>query len=313
MNTPNFIENIDWSELRQQKTQLLDTITWLSNFPANNIAKDLDGILHLIDHLQDYAVDELGINENHIFDFEKEEEREKETPQELFAREMADTIYDTAVEYESIYCDMPEGMTIEFVDEVLNNQYNIDIMKGDMRAAILEDVLEHPEDFNTEEIDSNDGTIKVLCYDYTLIEKYGGTIDHFIENEYNKTRTKTLKLCPHCYSDNVQIRQWHNANTGKYIQDDNSCSCMDCDLDCEELLEVEMPYLREVIGFQVFNKDGNVHPRLISDKHICRLSQANEIIEGTLNKDGMPTYKLVTVWSGVMNEPEPIFGGDPRS
>ena len=30
---------------------------------------------------------------------------------------------------------------------LLNNQYNINIMKGDMREAILNDVLEHPEDF----------------------------------------------------------------------------------------------------------------------------------------------------------------------
>ena len=313
MNIPNFIENIDWSLLRQQKRTLLETIE-AEKGGFEEMLNNLEGIVNLIDHLQDYAVDVLGIDENYVFDMELEEEREKETPQELFAREMADTIYDLVVEGEGIYFDMPEGMTIEFVDEVFNNQYNIDIMKSDMREAILNDVLEHPEDFDTEEIDSNDGTIKVLCYDYTLIEKYGGTIDHFIENEYNKTRTKTLKLCPHCYSDNVQIRGWRNANTGKYIQDDNNCDCMDCNVDCDELLEVEMPYLREVIGFQVINKDGNVHPRLMNYKHICRLSQANEIIESTLNKDGMSTYRLLTIWSGVMNEePEPIFGGDPRS
>lgn len=311
MNTPNFIEKIDWSELRQQKTQLLDTINWLSNFPANNIAKDLDGIVHLIDALQDYATDELGINENHIFDFEKEE-RELETPQELFAREMADTIYDMVVEGESIYFDMPEGMTIEFVDETLNDQYNIDIMKGDMREAILEDVLEYPEDFEKDE----EGK---FCYDYTLIEKYGGTIDHFIVEQFYKDKTKDLFICQHCYSDNVELKMWVKANTNKLSTEVESgeggledCWCNDCQQH-GELTKEEIPYLRNVIGFQVVDKYGYEHPRLISNSHICRLSQANEMIEDR-DKDGNTKWRLKTVWSGIIENPIPIFGDeDPRN
>jgi len=311
METPEFIKNIDWSLLRNQKATLLETIE-AEKGGFVEMLNNLEGIVHLIDTLQDYAVDELGINENCIYDFEKEEERELETPQELFAREMAETIYDIVVEGEGIYFDMPEGMTKEFVDKVTSDQYNIDIMKGDMREALLNDVMNYPNDFTTENINGE----QVLCYDYTLIDKYGGTIDKFIEEQFYKNKTKELYVCQHCYSDNVELQMWVNANTKELStevdsDDDDECWCNDCQQH-GELTKVEIPYLREVIGFQVIDNKGNVHPRLISDKHICRLSQANEMIDD-VNKDGISMYRLQTIWSGIIENPEPIFGGDPRS
>jgi hypothetical protein len=72
---------IDWSELRNQKRTLLQVITELEKGfksgtvegNANEVVNNLTGILHLIDSIQDYAVDELGMNENNIFDFEQED------------------------------------------------------------------------------------------------------------------------------------------------------------------------------------------------------------------------------------------------
>jgi hypothetical protein len=73
MKTPYFIENIDWTDLRTQKTLLLETINNDAVSPEHK--EGLEGILALIDALQDFAVDEMGISEMHVFDFELEDER----------------------------------------------------------------------------------------------------------------------------------------------------------------------------------------------------------------------------------------------
>ena len=61
---------MDWELLRQQKLLLLDVIDYLENDTPYSIPDDNDekhaeglrGILHLIDHIQDEAVD-LGIED----------------------------------------------------------------------------------------------------------------------------------------------------------------------------------------------------------------------------------------------------------
>jgi len=91
-NTPEWIKRIDWTDLRGQKTVLIKLADAIRNtLPQPNtdmvailVPKDtedvLEGILSLIDALQDYAVDELGVPEMHVFDFELEEERELKEP-----------------------------------------------------------------------------------------------------------------------------------------------------------------------------------------------------------------------------------------
>lgn len=70
-NTPDPIKKIDWSELRKQKSSLIRTISGMLEGEEQD---NLTGILHLIDAVQDYAVDELEISSIHVFDFEEEEE-----------------------------------------------------------------------------------------------------------------------------------------------------------------------------------------------------------------------------------------------
>ena len=65
-NVPEFIKNIDWSELRNQKGLLLSTIEDMrenenkASYYADSIDA-LEGILSLIDAVQDYAVDTAEI------------------------------------------------------------------------------------------------------------------------------------------------------------------------------------------------------------------------------------------------------------
>lgn len=65
------VTKIDFSDLRNQKRELLKVIAQ-RDLPEHE--DELSGILHLIDSLQDYAVDELGLNEKDVFDFADEDE-----------------------------------------------------------------------------------------------------------------------------------------------------------------------------------------------------------------------------------------------
>lgn len=60
------IDNIDFNLLRDQKTALL-SIRQEILAPAQ--ADALEGILCLIDAIQDYAVDVLGVNKESVFNF----------------------------------------------------------------------------------------------------------------------------------------------------------------------------------------------------------------------------------------------------
>lgn len=64
------IENIDWKMLSRQKSTLNDLIDnhRYSQFKDEQAkVSDLEGLMSLIDVIQDYAVDTLGKDENEIF------------------------------------------------------------------------------------------------------------------------------------------------------------------------------------------------------------------------------------------------------
>lgn len=58
--TREFFENVDWKLLQDQKN-------WLLNYPVP--CEAVLGLIELIDNLQDYTVDELGMDENVVFNF----------------------------------------------------------------------------------------------------------------------------------------------------------------------------------------------------------------------------------------------------
>ena len=73
-----FFEKIDWSELRNQKASLLAVIEYYEKNKVPFIPEHLTGILHLIDSIQDHAVDDLKIVDSiHVYDFEAEDDREE--------------------------------------------------------------------------------------------------------------------------------------------------------------------------------------------------------------------------------------------
>lgn len=70
---PNFMQKIDWTMLRTQKINLLVVIDYLErNKLPQTFVDDLNGILALIDSLQDAAVDDYGLDENLVFSLHPE-------------------------------------------------------------------------------------------------------------------------------------------------------------------------------------------------------------------------------------------------
>jgi hypothetical protein len=308
METPKFITNIDWTDLRTQKTLLLETINNDAVDPEHK--EGLEGILALIDALQDYAVDELGVDEMHVFDFELEEEREQSTPEENFARESAEKIFDELCESDGFHQE--DDMSEEFISSVMADRFQSDIIKALIRAQIINDLKENPKAF---QYDSKN----VPIYDSNMREDYEGLVINYIRERFNSGKTKTLWLCPHCGSDNVQHKALVNANSNEILDGDVDTDedgyCNDCE-QSGELLTQELPLYKKVIGYQVVGKEdheneGDIHPLMDASFSLYSLSQAKEMLEddNTMYKG---EWKLLTIWSGDVEEPTMMFEGDPR-
>lgn len=66
--TKEFFDHVDWPQLRAQKLTLLELV---EEYPL------LDGLVNFIDHIQDHAVDALGVPEEEVFLFDTEDESEE--------------------------------------------------------------------------------------------------------------------------------------------------------------------------------------------------------------------------------------------
>jgi len=69
------IKDIDFDMLKKQKTILINMIQdWGEADDENQKkdAKEAEGIIYLIDAIQDYAVDKLGMKESDVFNIDKE-------------------------------------------------------------------------------------------------------------------------------------------------------------------------------------------------------------------------------------------------
>lgn len=60
MTTEEFFADIDWDLLRKQKKALL------------NAVEAIEGVINLIDSIQDHAVDVLGVPAQNVFLFEED-------------------------------------------------------------------------------------------------------------------------------------------------------------------------------------------------------------------------------------------------
>lgn len=101
VQVPEFIQKMDWVNLREQKEILLSIISW-NKVPLLN--DNLQGIVHILDAIQDYAVDVAGYSETDVFLFDTDDQKE-EVPENIWS------------EIHSIY----EEEGIVFIDAWLTN------------------------------------------------------------------------------------------------------------------------------------------------------------------------------------------------
>jgi hypothetical protein len=78
-NTPQFMFEIDWELLREQKEKIIDLADDEEHkrFTPEEITV-FDGIIHLIDAIQDYAVDECEFPTQEVFGYSLDEEDEND-------------------------------------------------------------------------------------------------------------------------------------------------------------------------------------------------------------------------------------------
>lgn len=67
LKKPNFIREMDWSKLKQQK-EVLTGIIQSRKILGSIICDNLDEISKLIDSIQDYAINDLQIDEGVVYD-----------------------------------------------------------------------------------------------------------------------------------------------------------------------------------------------------------------------------------------------------
>ena len=85
----NITVEVDLDLLKEQKKALLEVMNYV-----DSLSDELNGLLNLIDAIQDYAVDTLGVEESLVYEFPEDKKAKKvEKFIELFA-EKKDVIKD---------------------------------------------------------------------------------------------------------------------------------------------------------------------------------------------------------------------------
>ena len=64
---PEFMLKMDWELLRKQKQTILE-VSEMGCFTEGDY-DSFNGLIALIDAIQNYAVDEMGLTEDEVFDF----------------------------------------------------------------------------------------------------------------------------------------------------------------------------------------------------------------------------------------------------
>lgn len=136
-------------------------------------------------------------------------------------------------------------------------------------------------------------------------------------------KTKTLYICTHCQSDNVQVKAWVEPNKNNAyvdeVEGDELGWC--CDEELHTVIDTaELNDDAKVIGFQVVGEDGSeqegeMHPNMDASFCVYSLKQAQEMLNDKRNHSSVhdEQWRLLTIWDGDVEEPTLMFSGDPRS
>jgi len=236
---------------------------------------------------------------------------------EKFANAMSDQLYQMRSEdinLNTLFDDDGKQIPVDFIDKALNSTTYTEQMKLLIRLSVLDDVTKNPNKYYQKHTGAGDDTEYVYSDD---VYDHAYLVDHYIEDLYANTQTKTVYICSHCNSDNVQVQAWVRPNQGmQYVDEvaegDMPGWCDDCGLSAViETTEVKRRH--KVVGFQVAddNRDGvEQHPHMDASFCLYSLEQARAMLDDDNNGDEQ--WKLVAIWTADVEEPTMMFEGDPR-
>lgn len=226
MDALEFIKKIDWSLLKEQKKCLIASIEYFHLHKVPEIPDGLEGILNLIDALQDFAVDEAQIaDENEVFDLHPDGEEEKVN--QKFARESADNIFMELTESEFFHIDIDGEMSTEFIESIMADDKHIAAIKVLIKNQILEDMGSRPAAFKYD-----DNSIPV--YDADMRTDYEFVATNYCREIWKSEQTRIAWVCKNCGGHNVQTKYWVDLNTNQIVGnvsdgEDQDNYCPDCD------------------------------------------------------------------------------------
>jgi hypothetical protein len=225
-------------------------------------------------------------------------------------RECVELLFDNLCESDGFHQD--DEMPSEFIEGIMANEQHAEAIKTRIESQMQKDVKKCPKLFNFK-----DGW---LMYDGDMREDYEGIATQYCREIFNVDKKKSLWLCPHCGSDNVETKMWVNPNTNTIgdcdAGEDGDGWCNDCEQHGELILQ-ELPVSKKVVGFQVVGIEGtaqedNINPLMAGSFCLYNRSQANEMLEKSNTTFVNWCWKLLTIWSGDVEEPTLMFEGDPR-
>jgi hypothetical protein len=127
---PEALKGIDWDLLKTQKKVLLEMAENMDDVPK---LEAVEGIICLLNEIQDAAVDEYGLDENLVFDLHPEDE--EETPEE----KPVSTRYKVWVEIERIETDKAGNETYHDEDFPIGLAYEDNIEDAVELQKIIND------------------------------------------------------------------------------------------------------------------------------------------------------------------------------
>jgi hypothetical protein len=187
--------------------------------------------------------------------------------------------------------------------EVMNTVTTVE--QGQALEGILA-LIDAVQDYAVDELDVDE----MHVYDFELEDERDGVV--------LTDKTKTIYICPQCHSDNVQIKAWVRPNkNNQYVDEINEGDEFGwCEDEClhTNIETAEVRANAEVIGFQVVGEDGTeqegeIHPYMDASFCVYSLAQANEM----LNKNVVGIWRLLTIWTGDIEDATKMFEGDPRA
>ncbi len=176
-----------------------------------------------------------------------------------------------------------KGTLIKIIDDLERTGMHPD-QESDLTGIL--NLIDALQDYAVDVMDMNPITV----YDFELEE-----------NRTDVKKIKTVILCATCNSDNVLIK------TNK------KGLCCDCTGE-HNIYQTKLKADAKIIGFQVVgtagtDKEGRIHPDMLSSSALYSLNQARKMIKNRETEN----WSLLAIWTGDIEEPTIMFKGKLRT